>query len=307
MDLGLAGAGAGSTEGLARLIAQQLAERALAQKDEEFKLQQAALAQRAQEMADARKESQQTRQQSLNLRQLQSLAPGTELTPETFSRLTNTDTGAALPEQFQKIQGPPASLPSTSMAGFVPLGGGGQTNISQTLNQAIPDKYRFGGTAEQLAAQRTAEEKQREADARMAEAQRRIQDAEDRARTAETQGAERLRLASEGLDLRNTLGTTNAELARQRLELERERAARQAAEKGQKPDTFQTHDGKWHALSWDPIQRTYKEVPLPPGFVPTNKQGAPGWFSRQWTNLFGGGEPETPKYLSTDPNAGVHP
>lgn len=308
MDLGLAGAGAGAAEGLQKLIMQQLLERQLAQHDQEFQLKQQELAQRDREMSDARREAQQTRQQALNLRQLQALAPGTELSPDTFSRLTNVDTGAAVPEQFQKIQGTPASLPSTSMAGFVPLGGGGQTNISQTLSQAIPDKYRFGGTAEQLATQRTAEEKQRESDARIAEATRRLNDAEDRARTAETLGTERLRLAGENTDLRSQFGTANLEMKRLQLELQKERDARQALEKGGKPEMYQDPQGNWHALSFDPLTRKYNEVPLPAGFVPTSKQAAPGWFSRTFGNMFGGSsQPETPQYLSTDPNAGGHP
>lgn len=302
MDLGLAGAGEGAGSALERLIAQRIQQQQfqaqLEQRNQEFQLRQQELAQRDRETAEARRQASQDRQSAINLRRLQSLAPGTDVSPETFKSLTNPETGAAFPEQFTHSPGTAASLPSTSFAGLQPLNGGsGAMNISQTLSQAIPEKYKFGGTAEQLAKQREDQQKSSDSDRRAADAEQRMQAA-----------WERLRVEGDNANTRAALGQANLQLQQAKLEMERAKSEAASARTPQ-PQFFQDENQKWHAVLFD--KGTFKEIPLPQGFVPTNKAQAPGSFMTflRGLNPFGGGSstPSAPAYLSTDPNAGVHP
>ena len=162
MGFELGGAGAGAAFGLEELLTRQRAEQMLKEQmafrrmqqsqlheDRQARLSQSKL--QAEAMAGARKDASQARQSAINLQQLQALSPGTTLGPETFARMTNPETGAALPEQFDASHGTSASLPSVSLSGLAPLGAGqpGMSSMTPETSRAIAPSFRFQGTAQQ--------------------------------------------------------------------------------------------------------------------------------------------------------------
>lgn len=162
MGLELLGTGAGAGQGLQELIANQRADEMMRQQALEKAMsaiglqqnQQARLAQTKtanDALAESRSQNTKARMSDVNLRQLQALAPGTQLGQSSFDRLTNPETGATPPESFDASQGTPASLPSTSLSGLQPLdrGQAGSSQMTAQPSQAIDPSYRFKGTAQQ--------------------------------------------------------------------------------------------------------------------------------------------------------------
>src|SRR5258708_15717981 len=118
MGLELLGTGAGAAQGLEQLVAQRRADELMHQQALEKAIsalglhedRQARLGQQkaqADALAQARADQNQIRQHPVNLSQLQSMAPGTELGQSDYDRFTNPQTGVAVPKQFDLSPGTP--------------------------------------------------------------------------------------------------------------------------------------------------------------------------------------------------------
>lgn len=178
MGLELLGTGAGAASGLEQLLTQRRAEELMRQQALQHALsaiglrddRQARLAQQKMQsdaLSESRNQTNKSRMADLNLRQLQTLSPGTTLGASSFERMTNPETGAALPEQFDESKGTEASLPSTSLSGMMPIdrGQSGITTTTPEKSLKLDPSFRFKGTAQQQAGADERERKQQMADA----------------------------------------------------------------------------------------------------------------------------------------------
>lgn len=163
MGLELLGTGAGAGQGLEQLIAQRRADELMRQQALVHAMSAIGLRENRQDrlaqqkshdadLTEARNQTNKSRQQMVNLQQLQALPMGTDVGPSSFARLTNPETGATPPESFDMSPGTSASLPSVSLAGMSAIGPRGPEGMApqtQETSRAIDPSYRFKGTAQQ--------------------------------------------------------------------------------------------------------------------------------------------------------------
>ncbi len=222
MGLELLGTGAGAAQGLEQLLTQRRAEELMRQQalmhamsaiglrdDRQARLEQQKS--QADALAESRSQSNNTRLAALNLQKLQALGPGTTLGKESFASLTNPETGAALPEQFDESKGTAASLPSASLSGFQAIAGGPSAmQTKPEASQAINSSYRFKGTAQQQSGEVEADRKREMADAAISA---RIQGL--------NQAAERLKMQGQMNEANILLAQARAEAANAKAEKDR--------------------------------------------------------------------------------------